>query len=276
VIGEDYLVAFLAGIVQGVVEWLPVSSQGNLALFLTLVGTSPDIALQLALFIQIGTTLSATIYYWDEISAAFQSLPSWRFSTAFDGSNAITTFVVVASLATGVIGIPLFLFAVDAVSELAGGLFVALIGVLLIITGIVQKASEQIDLGNRTDPTLLDAVIVGAFQGLTILPGVSRSGTTVSVLLFRSLEGEAALRLSFLLSIPASLAAGVLTVLRSGGLPGVSPLGAVIALTTAAVVGFATIHLLMRVVKKIPFWLVCFGLGGLAVLGGIIMYVAVA
>jgi undecaprenyl-diphosphatase len=272
VIGEDYWVAFLAGVVQGIVEWLPISSQGNLALFLSLVGTSPDVALQLALFIQIGTTLSATIYYWDDIAAAFQTLPSWRPTTAFEGPNAITTFVVVASLATGVMGIPLFLFAVDAVSELAGGLFVALIGVLLIITGIVQKASEQVELGGRTEPTLLDAVIVGAFQGLTILPGVSRSGTTVSVLLFRSIEGAAALRLSFLLSIPASLAAGALTVLRSGGLPGVTPLGALIALSTAAVVGFATIHLLMRVVKRIPFWLVCFGLGGLAVGGGLLMY----
>ncbi len=269
---EEYLIAFLAGIVQGVVEWLPVSSQGNLALFLTLVGTSPSIALQLALFIQIGTTLSATIYYWDEISDAFKALPSWRLSTAFEGPNAITSFVVVASLATGVVGVPLFLFAVDAVSELAGGLFVALIGVLLIITGVVQKASERVDLGNRSEPTLLDALIVGGFQGLTILPGVSRSGTTVSVLLFRSVEGAAALRLSFLLSIPASLAAGAMTVVREGGLPGVSPLGALISLVTAAVVGFATIHLLMSVVQRIPFWLVCFGLGALAVIGGGAMY----
>jgi len=91
VIGEDYWVAFLAGIVQGIVEWLPISSQGNLALFLSLVGTSPDVALQLALFIQIGTTLSATIYYWDDIASAFRTLPSWRPATAFEGPNAITT-----------------------------------------------------------------------------------------------------------------------------------------------------------------------------------------
>ncbi len=74
----DLVVAILAGIVQGIVEWLPVSSQGNLALFLTFVGTETDVALQLALFLQLGTTLSATVYYRDDIATVVRAVPGWR------------------------------------------------------------------------------------------------------------------------------------------------------------------------------------------------------
>jgi undecaprenyl-diphosphatase len=91
---------------------------------------------------------------------------------------------------------------------------------------------------------------------------------TSSALLFRSYDPPAAFRLSFLLSSPASIGAAALTVTSSGGLPGISPTAAVVALAVSAVVGYLTIDLLMRVVERIPFWLVCFGLGGLAVVGG--------
>ncbi|MFO7925617.1 undecaprenyl-diphosphate phosphatase, partial [Natronomonas sp.] len=109
----------------------------------------------------------------------------------------------------------------------------------------------------------------GGLQGLTILPGISRSGTTVSVMLLRGYEGPASLRLSFLLSIPASLGAALLVVVTGGGLPGISPLVAVVALSTSAVVGYLTIDALMSIVDRVAFWLVCVGLGGLAVVGGL-------
>lgn len=267
----ELLVALLAGVVQGIVEWLPVSSQGNLAMVLTLVGISPAIALQLALFIQIGTTVSAAYYYRDDILEAARDLPDWTPQKAFSGGNAITTFIALACLATGAVGIPLYIYAVDLASEVTGGVFIAAIGVLLIITGVLQLASEAVSLGTKETPTLLDALIVGGAQGFAILPGVSRSGITVSALLFRSYEAPAALRLSFLLSIPASLSGGALTVLEAGGLPGVSPLAAAVALVTSAAVGYLTIGGLMKLFERIPFWVVCFGLGALATAGGVLV-----
>ena len=264
----DLVVAILAGIVQGIVEWLPVSSQGNLSLFLTLVGTSPEQALQLALFLQMGTTISSALYYRDDIRESFAAVPEWRPTTAFVGPNAVTSFVVVACLATGLIGVPIYFLAADIASELSGGLFIAAIGVLLVATGILQLASESVDLADRAEPTFRDAIIVGAFQGLSILPGVSRSGITTSVLLFRSYRAPSAFRLSFLLSIPTGLGAGALIYVTEGGIPGVSPAAAVTAIVTSAIVGYATIGALMRVVERIPFWIVCFGLGGLAIVGG--------
>ncbi|MWV65245.1 UDP-diphosphatase [Halorubrum sp. JWXQ-INN 858] len=271
----ELLVAVLAGIVQGVVEWLPVSSQGNLALFLTLAGTEPDTALQLALFLQVGTTLSAATYYREEIRTAARAVPGWRPDAAYEDDNAIASYVVVACAMTGLVGIPLYVFAVDLAGQLTGGVFIAAIGVLLIATGVLQIASESVSMGGTTEPTFADSVLVGAVQGVAILPGISRSGVTTSAFLFRSYDPPAAFRLSFLLSIPASLGGAALTVLGAGGLPGISPTAALVALVVSALVGYLTIDALMRVVERVPFWAVCFGLGGLAIVGGGVVSVVV-
>ncbi|MBZ6496458.1 undecaprenyl-diphosphate phosphatase [Natrinema longum] len=271
----ELVVAILAGIVQGVVEWLPVSSQGNLALFLTAVGTDPSVALQLALFLQLGTTLSAATYYRRDIATAVRSVPGWRPHRAYASENAIASYIVVASLMTGLVGIPLYVYAVDLAGRLTGGVFIAAIGVLLILTGVLQLASESVSMGVRDAPTLLDSVLVGAVQGVAILPGISRSGVTTSTLLFRSYDPPAAFRLSFLLSIPASLGAAALTVAGAGGLPGIALGPALAALGISAVVGYLTIDALMRVVDRVPFWVVCFGLGALAIVGGGVVTVVV-
>ena len=266
----ELLFAVLIGIVQGVVEWLPISSQGNVSIVVTLVSDiDPAVAVDLALFVQLGTILSASVYYREDIATALREAPGWRPREAYSERNADTTFIILASAATGVVGIPLYLTLREAVSGLAGGLFIAVIGGLLIVTGLLQRASEAIDLRLKETPTLLDTLLVGGLQGFTILPGISRSGTTVSVMLLRGYEGSASLRLSFLLSIPASLGAAVLVVVTGGGLPGISPLVAGVALATSAVVGYVTIDALMRFVERVPFWLVCVALGGLAVVGGL-------
>jgi undecaprenyl-diphosphatase len=264
----DLAVALLAGIVQGIVEWLPISSQGNLALVLAAVGVAPEQAIQLALFLQVGTSLSAVTYYRDEIREVVNALPGWRPATAYDGDHALASYLLVASGMTGLVGIPLYVFAVDLAGQLTGGVFVAVIGGLLILTGVLQLGSESVAMGGRDHPTLTDSILVGSAQGIAILPGVSRSGVTASTLLFRSYDPPAAFRLSFLLSIPASLGAAGLTLAGAGGLPGISPSAAATALGVSAVVGYVTIDALLRVVDRIPFWAVCVGLGGLAVVGG--------
>ncbi|MCH7659777.1 MAG: undecaprenyl-diphosphate phosphatase [Euryarchaeota archaeon] len=263
---RELLVALAAGIVQGLVEWLPISSTGNLSLFLTAVGTSPDIAIQLALFLQMGTTVSAAIYYRDTIREAVRAAPGWRPQGAFEDANADTSFVVVACLVTGLVGIPLYITLIDFARELTGGLFVAIIGVLLVLTGLLERASESIGVSGKESPDLLDAVLVGAIQGVSILPGVSRSGTTASMLLFRGHVGPSAFRLSFLLSIPAGIGAGILIILDDG-VP-TTGLEAVVALLASAVVGYAAIDAIMKVVHRVDFWVICLGLGGLAIGGG--------
>ncbi|MFQ3295530.1 MAG: undecaprenyl-diphosphatase [Natrialbaceae archaeon] len=273
----DSLLAFLLGVLQGVFEWLPISSEGNVSMALTALGRSPEASVQLALFLHLGTALAATVYYRRSISDVLATLPEWRPRSAFVEATAETSFLGIATVASGVVGGIGYLLLEEAVSALSGGTFVALIGVLLIATGVLQRTAGE---GNGESvsarrPTAFDAVLVGALQGLAVLPGVSRSGTTTSALLLRRYEGEQSFRLSFLLSIPAAVGAGLIVALDVGGVPSVSPASGAIALGTAAIVGYATIDLLMRIVRRVAFWGVCVGLGALAVIGGVLVVVAV-
>ena len=214
-------------------------------------------------------------YYRDEIRVAVNAVPGWRPTTAYAGDQALVTYLMAASWMTGLVGIPLYLFAVDLAGQLTRGVFIAGIGVFLILTGVLQLGSESVAMGSREQTTLIDSLLVGGVQGVAILPGVSRSGVTTSALLFRSYDPPAAFRLSFLLSIPASLGAAGLTIAGAGGLPGISPTAATTALGVSAGVGYVTIDALMRVVDRIPLCAVCFGLGALAIVGGGVVAVLV-
>ena len=265
---ESLVLAVLLGVVQGVLEWLPVSSEGGVALALSLVtGESGGVSTRFALVLHVGTAVAAFAYYRGELFDIARDAPDWRPSAAFDATNADLSFLGVATLTSGVVGIGVYLLFREVVSELAGGGFVAAVGALLVVTGLVQRVAETYGLGEREWPDPLDAVLVGAMQGLALLPGVSRSGTTVSVLLLRGHDGEGALRLSFLLSIPASLGAGLLVVLGDG-VPAVSPLAAVLALVASALVGYLTVGALVALVRRVAFWGICVGFGALAVASG--------
>jgi len=304
---DRLLIAVLLGLLQGVLEWLPVSSEGNVAIALSALGAAPGTAVAYGLFLHGGTAVSATVYFRGEFADLLRSVPEWRPDGAFEADAATLTFLVVATLASGVVGVASFLALESLVSALTGGAFVALVGALLVLTGVVQRVAgrdgggeapgsetgqdrsgetdevsadarpdggaDDADFGDRTTPDAIDAVLVGALQGLAILPGVSRSGTTTSALLLRGYDGEAAFRLSFLLSVPAAVGAAGIAVVEQGGLPGVSPAAAVVALATAAVVGYATVDGLLRVVRRVAFWAVCVGLGGLTVVGGVLVVV---
>jgi undecaprenyl-diphosphatase len=267
---DPHLVAVVVGLLQGVFEWLPISSEGNIAIALTALGTAPGVAVSYALFVHLGTALSATAYYRDEVRGALASWSSLRPGSAFDGETATLSFVVLATAASSAVGLVALLALEALVTELTGGAFVALIGALLVATGLLQRFADARSLASRETPDALDAVLVGGLQGLAILPGVSRSGTTTSALLLRGHDGPASFRLSFLLSIPAALIGGTVGVVRAGGI-GVSPTAGLVALVVAAVVGYATIDLLMRVVQRVAVWILCVGLGVLAVAGGLLV-----
>ncbi|UPM43637.1 undecaprenyl-diphosphate phosphatase [Halocatena salina] len=270
--GETALIAVIVGFLQGIFEWLPISSEGNITIALAVLGGFGNAgAVSFALFLHTGTAISAVAYYRDELAAVIRSMTEWRPSTAFDDSTAELSYLLIATFSTGIVGLPAYALFGDIIGELHGGIFIILIGVSLILTGVIQRLSGDLSLGSRKQPDLIDAVVVGALQGFAVLPGISRSGVTASALLFRSHDGPSAFRLSFLLSIPAAIGGGLLAALEDG-IGSVSPFSALIAIAVSAIVGYLTIDALMRIVERISFWKICLGLGGVAVLGGMLLF----
>ena len=276
---DSTLLALVLGALQGVLEWLPVSSEGVLAIALTGLGTGSLDAASLALVLHGGTAVAALAYYRREVAGLLRTLPTWRPGTAFGAGTADLSFYVLATLASGLTGAAGFLVLEEVATAVAGGAFVILVGVLLVATGALLWRAERADgpggaggataavAGRRDSPGPLDAVLVGLLQGLAVLPGVSRSGTTVGALLLRGHGGPDALRLSFVLSIPAAGGAAAIAYAQHG-LPAVGPGPAALALGTSAVVGVLTVDGLTRLVRRVAFSRVCLGFGALAVVGG--------
>jgi undecaprenyl-diphosphatase len=262
----EWLVALVVGAIQGLLEWLPVSSEGAVALALTALDATPGAATRLALALHLGTAIAAAVYYRDLLADLLWTLPAWRPRSAFE-ETADLSFFLLATFVSGLTGVAGFLVLEEVTSAVAGGAFVALIGVLLVATGLLMYTAQSRAREFRERPGPLDAVLVGALQGLAVLPGVSRSGPTVSALLLRGHDGPDSLQLSFVLSIPAAAGAGAIA-LAETGLGSVDPGTAALAVAVSAVVGYLTVDALTRLVERVAFWRICLGFGGLAVLGG--------
>ncbi|MFC5972271.1 undecaprenyl-diphosphate phosphatase [Halomarina salina] len=274
---RSLVVALVVGLLQGVFEWLPVSSEGQVTLYLTVVeGVPATTAARFSLFLHAGTALSALAYYRGTVRGTLADAVGWRPTSrrpsgwrptqALDWSPE-RRFLVAATLVSALVGGAAYLAFDALVDAVTGGVFVALVGLALVGTGLFQRFAGRA-VERRTAPTLVDAVLVGSLQGVAVLPGVSRSGTTTGALLLRGHDASESFRLSFLLSIPAAFGAGALVVLTEGVLA-LSPASALVALAASAVVGYLTIDALVRVAERASFWWVCVGLGLLAVVGGL-------
>ncbi|MFW9923199.1 MAG: undecaprenyl-diphosphate phosphatase [Candidatus Thorarchaeota archaeon] len=296
-------VIILLAILQGVLEWLPVSSEGWLILTLNWLN-EPENALAIALFLHLGTMVAVIIRFRKDFVLLF-NYKIWKAkrsqrdentetgveSIYNDSDNELNTkayeqkilwkFLLLATLATAVIGIPIYVLLKFVLAESAfyfaggaisgGDIITMVIGLLLIGTGILILVARK----RTTQKTLFqmknwEMLIVGAIQGLTILPGVSRSGTTVSTLLIEGVEDEDALRGSFLLSVPAILGANILTVIidliqGEFSLAGIPWYAMIIAFLLSGIIGYLTIDFFLWVARKLNFGWFCISVGILAV-----------
>ena len=259
----DVLSYILFGILQGILEWLPVSSKGVEALLMVkFFNKTLSEALVLALWLHIGTLMAAMVYYKIEILEILKNLKNYVKNPAEDTQvSRLTSFVIMATLLTGLIGTPLLLFGLDKFN-FAGNAAMLLIAFFLVLTGIFQWTAKK-KKNTEKDLIFKDSIYLGIAQGFTAIPGLSRSGTTVSTLMFRGYSAREALRISFFVSIPAVLGVEVLLGLLKTSTFDILIIPGIIA---SFIFGLLTINSLVKLAEKINFGYFCSGFGIIIIL----------
>lgn len=261
--------SIILGAVQGIFEWLPISSQGNLILVMVgffKIGATE--AVKYSVFLHLGTLFAVVIYFAKDIVKILKNLKNYKPEFK-EKHNGLISFLVVSTIITGIIGFPLYKVFTDF--EIKGELFLGLIGLALIITGVLQKIAFKRKIEQEKMLTLKDSIILGIVQGLAVIPGISRSGITISTFLLKKYSPKQGLYLSFLMSIPILFAGSVFLSIIDG-LPNVSTFNLVVALLFSFIFGIITIKVLMQLAQKIKFWLFCIIIGILAFLPLVISF----
>jgi undecaprenyl-diphosphatase len=243
----NYLDAIILGIVEGLTEFLPVSSTGHLTIVEKWLGL--DVAANdvtgFTAVIQMGAIAAVILYFAKDIWTIARAWVLGLFKAEYRGTfdHRMGWYVIVGTIPVGIVG----LLAKDFVKHDLRSLWVvafALIGwsfVMLLAEKLGRQTREEKDLG------LMDAVVVGLVQVIALVPGVSRSGATISAGLFRNLDRVVATRLSFFLSIPALLAAGLFELKDAVG-GSISVGETLVGTAVSFVVAYATIAWLLRFV----------------------------
>jgi undecaprenyl-diphosphatase len=241
------LQAIVLGIVQGLTEFLPVSSTAHLRIVPALLKW-PDPGAAFTAVIQLGTMLAVLLYFWREIlqiSAAWVR-GIWDREVRAGAEYRIGWYVIIATIPIGAIGLAFK----DQIETGARNLW--LIATAMIALGLVMLWADRTSKRTRDEERLSlgDGVFIGLAQSAALIPGVSRSGATITAGLFRGLTREAAARFSFLLSIPAVVLSGLFEARKIGD-PGGPPIGVTgLATVLAFVVGYASIAWLLRFLTK--------------------------
>lgn len=241
----DYIEAVILSIVQGVAEWLPVSSEGlSVLVMLNLFGQNVGHAITYAFFLHLGTALAVLIRFRKEF---FQMLY---------GSQLLKV-VLISTISTGVVAVPLI-----ALIELQSAKVMnLLIGLLLIMTGIILRLPRS-SYREIEDLRLSDMIFLGFAQGIAVLPGISRSGTTISFLLLRKLNEKAALTLSFIISVPAVLGA-----IFVRGTPSEMDFTiGILILVITCIFGYITMEALLKFAREVDFSKFCITFGAIAII----------
>ncbi len=226
--------ALLLGIIQGITEWLPISSSGHLVIFQHLFGLTPPLIFDIIL--HLGSLIVILIVFFKEIKEIF--LGVIRFERKY---LKIFGYLIIASIPIGLVGF----FLSDQIKSVFNN--IRLVGVCLIVSAFLiyfskypKKKDKKLNLKNTS--------IIGIAQSFAILPGLSRSGSTISAALFQGMKREEAVKFSFLLAIPAILGATILEAKNISELPDIKI--TLIGFFASIVAGYFTLKYLIRLVKN--------------------------
>ena len=249
-----YLSAILLGLVQGIAEFLPISSSGHLSIAQNLLNVETAVPEFYDVLLHLGTLLAVFAAYWQDIVdmvreffCGVKDLTRQTTPVPVPPARRLIMLIVVATVP---------LFAVLPIHKAVQGLGsnMVFIGVALIVTGFLLFASDLMRKGKKTErhATWADALIVGAGQAIATLPGISRSGMTITAGCFCGFERKFAVRFAFLMSLPAILGANILSIadaLEAGVNWAELPMY-LIGVVVAAVTGYLCIRFLKMIANK--------------------------
>ena len=270
---SNWLLGIVLGIVQGISEWLPISSKTQVIFASTyLFGLTFSEAYAFGLFLEGGTFIAATYYFRNEVWGVLRAL----VGKGDEEGRMLLKFLVVVTAFTALVGVVIYKSVSETVSGPVLGLPMIVLGSILIGDGILITLAKGrfVPTKGLKDLRTGELVLLGIVQGIAALPGVSRSGATVSAMLLLGIRPEDSFKLSFLALIPASVGAAGVTVLFSNLQLGavVSIVGVpviLIAILVSVAIGIVFIRLLLRFAGSRRIALVTISLGILAIFSGV-------
>lgn len=258
----EIIKAIILGIIQGLTEFLPISSSGHLVLAQKIMGFGePPLIFDTVL--HLGTLFAVVVVLWSDIWPMLKK-----------PYQKMTALLIVGTIPTAVMGL-VFKDFFDSLFKSGKTL-----GVEFIVTGLILFAAQKMSNGHKKieETTWKDAVFVGVMQGIAILPAISRSGLTIAGSLFRKMDREFAAKFSFLLSIPAILGATVIQIkdINDAGasMPATFPL--IVGFIFSFVFGVISVKFMMKVIKEgklTGFGIYCSILGALIILDQVILHI---
>ena len=250
------LSSILLGVIQGVAEFLPISSSGHLAIAEHLLGMSgaSDIPEFFDVLLHLGTLVAVFVAYWDDVRdmvveffCGVRDLARGSTPTPVPPARRMILLIIVGTLPLLIV-LPIK----DLVEGLADNMY--FVAAALLVTGCLLFASDRVRKGRKTEKsaTMVDVLLVGVVQAIATCPGISRSGTTITAGCFRGFDRKFAVRFSFLLSIPAILGANILSLkdaVEAGIIWADVPVY-LVGVVVSAVVGYACIRLLKMIADR--------------------------
>ena len=270
---SNWLLGVILGIVQGISEWLPISSKTQVIIASNvLFGLSFTQGYALGLFLEAGTFIAATYYFRKEVWKVLRALAG----RGDDEGRTLLKFLVVVTVFTAVVGVVIYKTVSESYSGPVLGIPMIALGCVLLgdATLITLAKSRYEPTKGIRDLSLKELVAIGLVQGVAAFPGVSRSGVTVSAMLLLGINPKDSFKLSFLALIPASIGAAGVTIVLSpdqistaidaAGVPVI-----LLSIVTTVLVGVALIRLLLRAAGSQRIALLTASLGVLAILSGV-------
>ncbi|MEM4734942.1 MAG: undecaprenyl-diphosphate phosphatase [Candidatus Thorarchaeota archaeon] len=251
---------FLVALIQGLVEWLPISSSGQTILVLYNAAEVPiETAIHTAVWLHLGTAAAVIVRYRSDF-----------ISIITIADRALVKHLIVATAATAVTGVPTYFLILNLVRN--GEFLNLIVGLSLIITSQVVRASEKQTTAETCNAVVSDrnALIAGLMQGFSVIPGLSRSGVTIATLLGQRVDKEHALKFSFLMSVPAVLGILVLEALIGAQSPIIVSVSDLFLMQIVVfLTGLASMEFLLRLARRVSMAVLCLTLGVIALVIGL-------